>query len=358
MAWPEIVGHESVWERLSRSVAQRRLASTFLFVGPAGVGKRTVALRLAQALLCQTTAPDQLTACQTCPSCQQVRALSHPDLVTIEKPADRSFIPIELFIGDREHRMQAGLCHDISLKPYFGHRKVAIIDDADHLNQEGANCLLKTLEEPPDRSLIILIGTSQQQQLPTIRSRCQVVRFSPLTADQVTRLLVDLDWVSDLRQAAQVAARADGSLQQAQALLDEDLEQARNELLLPFSQAEMNSLSLAHDINRFVDAAGKDTPARRHRLRQLLRALLSCYRHTMRELAGATGPRDTTTDQFVQQARLTFQVGATTVLPCLERCWEAIRQVDAHANLPTLIAAWVDDLSQSTLQAAGQTDRR
>ena len=77
--------------------------------------------------------------------------------------------------------MREGLCHDIALKPFRGGRKIAIIDDADYLNQEGANCLLKTLEEPPEKSVIILIGTSQQRQLPTIRSRCQIVRFAPLS---------------------------------------------------------------------------------------------------------------------------------------------------------------------------------
>ena len=73
--------------------------------------------------------------------------------------------------------MREGLCHDISLKPYSGRRKVAVIDDADYLNQEGANALLKTLEEPPPKSLLILIGTSEQRQLPTIRSRCRRLRW-------------------------------------------------------------------------------------------------------------------------------------------------------------------------------------
>ena len=86
--------------------------------------------------------------------------------------------------------MREGLCYDIALKPYSGRRKVAIIDDADYLNKEGANCLLKTLEEPPPKSLLILIGTSEQRQLPTIRSRCQIVRFQPLPEQDVAELLL------------------------------------------------------------------------------------------------------------------------------------------------------------------------
>ena len=98
-------------------------------------------------------------------ACLQVDALTNPDLQIVSKPRDRNFIPVERFIGDREHRMSEGLCHDISLKPHYGGRKIAIIDDADFLNQEGANCLLKTLEEPPPKSLLILIGTSEQRAI-------------------------------------------------------------------------------------------------------------------------------------------------------------------------------------------------
>ena len=116
---------------------------------------------------------------------------THPDVHLLARPADKAFIPVELFIGDKEHRMREGLCYDISLKPYSGRRKVAIIDDADYFNKEGANCLLKTLEEPPPKSVLILIGTSEQRQLPTIRSRCQVVRFRPLAESDVAEILVE-----------------------------------------------------------------------------------------------------------------------------------------------------------------------
>jgi len=107
------------------------------------------------------------------------RPKTHPDFYIVEKPADKSSIPLALFVGDDDHRMREGLCHDIGLKPFMGGRKVAIIDDADHLNEEGANCLLKTLEEPPPCSVLILIGTSADKQLPTIRSRCQTIRLVP-----------------------------------------------------------------------------------------------------------------------------------------------------------------------------------
>ena len=101
-----------------------------------------------------------LDACGHCPACLQAAAGSHPDLETVAKPPDKSFLPLELLIGDKEHRMREGLCYRLSLRPLLGGRKIAVIDDADYLNAEGANSLLKTLEEPPPGSLLILIGTS------------------------------------------------------------------------------------------------------------------------------------------------------------------------------------------------------
>ena len=118
--------------------------------GLPGIGKRTFALKLAQGLLCERVPEERLDPCGECPSCHQVRGADRiPTWRLIGKPADKAFIPLELLIGDAEHRMRAGLCYNIALKPYSGRRKVAIIDDADYLNKEGANCLLKTLEEPP-----------------------------------------------------------------------------------------------------------------------------------------------------------------------------------------------------------------
>lgn len=139
-----IRGHDAVVEQFRRSLQQGRLATTFLFVGPEGVGKRTFAKQLAKSMLCSTRDESELNPCCQCPECLQVDSDTHPDLQLIRKPDERAFIPVETFIGDREHRMRAGLCHFISLTPSSGKRRIAIIDDADWLNQEGANSLLKT----------------------------------------------------------------------------------------------------------------------------------------------------------------------------------------------------------------------
>ncbi len=349
MPLPNIVGHDQVFDRFRRALAHGRLASTFLFVGPPGIGKWTTALRLAQALLCESHAPEVLEACQTCPGCQQVAAQTHPDLLLVRKPDDKSSIPVESFIGDREHRMQEGLCRDIALKPFYGRRKIAIIDDADYLNQESANCLLKTLEEPPANSLIILIGTSLLRQLPTIRSRCQVVRFQPLTDAQVATLLSDLGTLDDPQRIEMLAARAGGSMQRALELSDPDVDAAREPLLQQLVQRDIDTVALIQYLHKVVEAAGKDAPPRRARLRQLVLEAAEFYRHLMRQLVGATLGGEGVADPFVTAAADQWAGRAYAASRCLERCLTALGDIDANANVATVTAAWIDDLGQLSL---------
>jgi len=345
-AVPDIVGHDHVLAIFRRALAQQRLASTFLFVGPPGIGKWSTALRIAQALLCESSDHAELQACHVCPACQQVAARSHPDLLLIRKPDDKSIIPVELFIGDREHRMREGLCRDIALKPFRGRRKIAIIDDADYLNQEGANCLLKTLEEPPADSLIILIGTSQQRQLPTIRSRCQIIRFAALSQTQVAALLEQSQAVGDPTQIAALAARADGSLQRALELADPELAASRVPLLEHLVQADIDSVVLAKYVHETVEAAGKEAPPRRERLRQMILETAEFYRYLMRQLVGAPAGGDKELDAWVARAAAQWPGSAATAALCLERCLAALREIDANANVATLTASWIDELAE------------
>lgn len=345
MQRPPILGHDRVLQRFERSLQRNRLASSFLFLGPPGIGKRTTALYVAQCLLCESTPADQLVACRTCQGCQQVAAFTHPDMILVTKPEDKSFIPVELFIGDREHRMREGLCHDISLKPFRGGRKVAIVDDADYLNQEGANCLLKTLEEPPHGSILILIGTSEQRQLPTIRSRCQSVRFAPLSQETVARLLAEQGDLSP-EQIEAVSRRAGGSLSRALELADTEVAETQRSLVSRLSQPCIDARALIEEVTAFVNAAGKDVPPRRDRLRYVMRAFADFYRDMMRHTAMLGD--DERGQGRAENAPPAFHPPAVVAADCLDRCLQALDQVDANANLPTLIACWIDDLAERT----------
>jgi DNA polymerase-3 subunit delta' len=344
MSWNEVLGHDAILERFRGSVAAGRLASTFLFVGPAGIGKRTFALKLAQALLCETNPETLLEPCGKCPQCQQVAARTHPDLSLIERPADKSFIPLELLIGDDEHRMREGLCHEISLKPFRGGRKIAIIDDADYLNQEGANCLLKTLEEPPPKSVIILIGTSEQRQLPTIRSRSQIVRFQPLSREVVQQLLLRNELVETEQEASELADLSDGSLEQAAELLEPSVREFRQQWLQFLAVPADNTFSFAKDLSTFIDAAGKEAPPRRARMKQVARWGADFYRALMARLAGRTESADPALEKSLAAAVRRFP-DPESAANGLERCLDAHNQIEANANQATLIECWLDDLA-------------
>ncbi len=346
MSWGTIEGHDEVVELFRRALARGRMASSFLFVGPEGVGKRTFALRLAQALFCEVQPETHLDPCGHCPACQQVDALTHPDLELVSKPAERAFIPIELFIGDREHRMREGLCHRIALKPYCGGRKIAIIDDADYLNPEGANCLLKTLEEPPAGSLVILIGTSEQKQLPTIRSRCQKVRFGALAESTVAELLVSQGLVPDAERAARLASLSGGSLCRALEVDDPALEEFREKLLRELGCPTCSSVELSKDVAAFVDEAGKEAPPRRERINRLLYFAAEFYRQQMRSLSGLPIEGDAVLQQAVAASHQAGGGDAETAAACLEQCLEYQRHLQANANLATLVEAWIDEFVQ------------
>jgi DNA polymerase III subunit delta' len=301
---------------------------------------------MAQAMLCEVHAEQEFEPCGHCPSCQQVAALSHPDLELIVKPRDKTFIPVELFIGDRDHRMREGLCHRISLKPYRGGRKIAIIDDADYLNQEGANCLLKTLEEPPQRSVLVLIGTSEQKQLPTIRSRCQTVRFRALPEQTVAELLVAEGLVADPKHAARLASLSGGSLRRALELDDAAIGEFRQTLLGELARPSLGSVELSKTVGSFVDEAGKEAPPRRERMNQLLGFAAEFYRQLMRSISGLPIDGDDVMQRAVADAHRDWPGDVESTAACLERCLDARGHVQANANQATLLEAWLDDLAR------------
>jgi DNA polymerase III subunit delta' len=332
--WHGIFGHNALVDQFRRALQRNRLASSFLFVGPAGVGKRTFALKFAQALLCEKHPEAQLDPCEICPACMQVTAGTHPDLDVLGKPEGKSAIPLELLIGDKEHRGREGLCSRITLKPFGNRRKAALIDDADYLNAEGANALLKTLEEPPPRSILILIGTSPAKQLPTIRSRCQLIRFQPLAAEIVAQLLIEQGVVGSTEEAGRLASLGEGSIQQAKALTDPELGQFRLLLCDELEKRLFDPLRLAQNVAQFVDAAGKEASDRRLRLHMAVRFAADFYRQ-----------------QLFIQADATRLAAAGTATPQdhtarrLDRCLETDQQIDRNANQTTLIESWIDALS-------------
>ncbi len=350
MSWNEVLNHQSAQERFRRSVERNRLASTYLFVGPPGVGKRTFALKLAEGLLCEANGANDMNPCGGCPACQQVRAQTHPDLLLVSRPKDKNFIPVETFIGDREHRRRRGLCHDIGLKPFRGGRRIAIIDDADFLNQESANCLLKTLEEPPPKSVLILIGTSEQRQLPTIVSRSQVVRFGALTTEEIKRILVQNSIVETEVPIDQLAIASEGSVDLAIMIAEQDVYDFRQALFGQLSTHDPGANEFAKSVVTFVDGAGKDASEKRKRLILVGDFAISFYRQWNHLLCGGQQTGEHGLDQEIQTATERFQgevnPGCQIASFCIQRTMDMQRHVAANVSSANAVASWLTDIGR------------
>lgn len=350
-------GHADVLAQFRTAIARGRLASTFLFAGPGGIGKRTFALYLSKALLCQTNSrvgakpADPLTPCERCESCRLFDAGTHPDLHQLALPDGRSSIPLELLIGDREHRMDEGLCHEISLKPFLGGRKIAIIDDADALNPEGANSLLKTLEEPPPRSVLILLSERLDKQLPTIRSRAQLIRFQPLSEAEVAAVLLEQKLVEEPAEAARLAKLGEGSVTRAMDLADPALGQFRASFLQALAARPLRNVPLAKQVADFVDAAGKEASLRRARVRWLMGLAAEFYRELARCLSGAAPGGDAMLRQAAQLALNKPGWDVDRVLQAADIALDAPGYVDRNANQALVIDAWLEQLSTTITPA-------
>lgn len=189
MSWGEILGHETAIRLLKGQIASGRLPHAILFVGPEGVGKRTLALELARVILCQgeeSLRPQasgiRSDSCGDCLPCRQVAEGTFPDLRTVFPESASRWIKIE------QVRALEGW---MALSPYAGQRKVAILEEADHLTEQATHACLKLLEELGDKGVLLLTATATQRLPQTVVSRCHRVRCAPQGVERVEQALAD-----------------------------------------------------------------------------------------------------------------------------------------------------------------------
>jgi DNA polymerase-3 subunit delta' len=172
-----VPGQHDAAEFFRRAVETARLAHAYILVGPEGVGKRALARALAQFVFCEARTDD---ACGKCRACRLIAANQFADVHVYQRPEGSQQLLVKVV---------EQLQHEMGFKPLESDRKVFILEDADKMNAAGANKLLKVLEEPPDRSLLVLLALDVRDFLPTILSRCHVLRLRPLPADELAALL-------------------------------------------------------------------------------------------------------------------------------------------------------------------------
>ncbi len=236
--WP-VIGHDQPVKILRRSLTTGRLSHAYLFTGPEGVGKRTVALALAMTVNCLGEAPAGQpwpdTPCMLCPSCARIMRGAHPDVAEISLDTQARFQGDSGKKGAPARELKIDVVRDmqgnIGLNPHTARRKVYLIGDADRLNEEASNCLLKTLEEPPEHSMLVLLAPDEESVLPTISSRCVQIQFRPLSKSLVASSLAEV-WGAEEEQAETLAALSGGRLGYAVELLGNEQALARRRAAL------------------------------------------------------------------------------------------------------------------------------
>ncbi len=227
LSFDEILGHPGPTSLLRRMIETGRLPHALLFHGPENVGKSTVATIFAATLLCEE---DRDQPCGQCASCRMFDHGSHPDLLRVGllpkgattaaeavEDADSADLRSVVLISQIRE-----LCRLAGLAPRHGRRRVFVVDPADRMNLEAQNGLLKTLEEPPGKAVVILVASRPHLLLPTVRSRSFAVGFSALRAAELSRLLVERGVPPE--EAGERAALAEGRVGRA---LDVDLSDRR-----------------------------------------------------------------------------------------------------------------------------------
>jgi DNA polymerase-3 subunit delta' len=322
MPFREIAGHRHLLELVAGAARRGTLPPSLVFAGPAGVGKRKAAVALAQFVNCPSSGDD---ACGTCASCARIARGIHADVLVVE-PGETGAIKVDQ-IRDAVERT--------GYRPFEGRRRVVIVDDADAMLVEAQNALLKTLEEPPAMSMFVLVTSRPDVLLPTVRSRCQRLRFGRLSAADIAAVLMKAHGYS-ANDAHAAASVADGSVGLALEGGSEAYVEARE------AAAEvLEGLARAPDARRRLETARTLAGSGdRDEVRRRLRALASMLRDL-----GALGSQ--VDERFLANADLagvlrrlvaSFDRGRVTRgFAAVDRALEA---VDRNAS-PKIVADWL-----------------
>lgn len=312
MAFADIIGHSRQLGPLRAALANRRLHHAYLFTGPEGIGKRTVAMALAQAVHCTEGKND---ACGRCVQCARIDDGNHPDVRVVH-----------LLEGKKEISIQQvrEIERELRYRSFGGQRKIAIVDPAGTMNAAAQNALLKTLEEPPENSLIILVTPNAGELLPTLRSRCLRLAFAPLARAQVAEFL-RVKRNIEKERAELLAAMSMGSIGAALGLDDEELIARRRSWGAMLADLRRGDYQTAM-------AAAEPLAGDREEALQFLRWAESWYRDLL--VYGETGAQDdlVNIDMLAQLEQQSRRSGGARALPALAEIAAATAAIQRNLN--------------------------
>lgn len=314
-----MLGHEWAVEMLRQHAARGDVRHAYLFCGPPGVGRRTLALRLAQALNC-TSPVEPGIPCGTCRDCRQTDAMQHPDLNVIQAVDEDGNPKIN---GTLKVDQIRAVQHSLSLRPYQAKFRVALFLRFQEANDNAANALLKTLEEAPAHAILLLTADTPEQLLPTIISRCEILRLRALPVGAIETDLLSRG-VDDER-ARLLAHISGGRPGYARSLVDdltllEKREERLNDLQTLLSATRVEKFSYAEKL-----AKDKDT------MRQTILVWLSYWRDVMLRTAQAETPL-VNVDRNMEIESLAGQVDLSTARRVVSELESVLEKMDRNVN--------------------------
>jgi DNA polymerase III subunit delta' len=313
MDW-SMIGHEWAVDLLAEHVAKGRERHAYLITGPQGVGRKTLALRFAQSLNCPNP-PTPGQPCLKCSTCKRLGAMQHPDLFVVQAENEGEILRI-----DQVRVLQ----HSLSLAPYEARYRVALLLRFEEANTNTANAMLKTLEEPPPQVVVILTAKSIESLLPTIVSRCEVLRLRPLSIDETSTGLQKLKRVP-VEEADKLAHIAGGRPGYAlrlfeQARLFEQRQSWLEELLRLLASSRTERFAFARE--------SVDNP---DDLRSELLVWLTFWRDVLISSAGLTSAL-TNLDYSPKIIQLAEEVGLQNALFFVNAIESTLERIDRNVN--------------------------
>ena len=336
MSW-NLIGHDWAVDTLIKHIQKGNVRHAYLFCGPDGVGRRSLALRFAQALTCPLS-KETGEPCQSCPSCQRISRMQHPDLFIVSVPENRKEILIE---------QVRALQHDLSLAPYEAPYRIGMLLDFHNASMAAQNAMLKTLEEPTSRAILLVTASRPEDLLPTIASRCEVMLLRPARMDEVARTL-EKETGTTKADAEKIARLSGGCYGQAMAMQrnPETVERIGNLIddLLRVMAAPL------HDRFAYAEELAVRKSATRDKLQATIRVWISFWRDVLMINGGAKEPI-IHTDYHVALDRLAAEIPSAEIHAQLSRLEDALDQLDKNANSRMLAEVLVMDLPHLKLSS-------
>ena len=320
-----IVGHEWAVDMLKKHVIYGTMRHAYLFAGPPGLGRRTLAIRFAQALNCQTPLEAGIP-CGECRDCKQIEAMRHADLTVIQADSEGGTLKVDQI---REAR------RSLTLKPYQANFRVALFLRFQEANDNAANALLKTLEEAPSYAVLILTADNPEQLLPTIVSRCEVLRLRPLKIENVQSALENRG--VETNQARLIAHISGGRFGYALRLIE-------NEALLEKREERLNDLQGLISASRVEKFAYADKLARdKESMRQAVLIWLSYWRDVMLRSAQAETPL-VNVDRNLEIEELAGRLDLSTARGAVSNFEDVLEKMERNVNSRLLAEVLLLDL--------------